>query len=252
MFENIKFDTNFKVTKNIRIENIVIFPNTDLKKIYEALTKKICGFKVVGVKHHKYQEIYFLEKDNQLIKIQIFYNKHYTPTFLKIVSSTNQKIAQDFISQFIKKHGDNKIVKAYVDGSFEPPGKIGAGIVILSNNHIEKYYKFITKYPEHRNVTGEIVAALLAFKYAKMEKIKQIEILYDYEGIKKWATGEWKTKTDITKKYKEMYNMYSKYIDIKFSKIKSHSGNKYNELADKLAKEAAKKMITKVKYDIEI
>ena len=29
-----------------------------------------------------------------------------------------------------------------------------------------------------------------------------------------------------------------KYVDIKFVKVKGHSGDKYNDLADKLAKEA--------------
>lgn len=67
-----------------------------------------------------------------------------------------------------------------------------------------------------------------------------IEINYDYEGIEKWYTGEWSTKKDCTANYAQfMHNMVRKYnLYLVFNKVKSHSGNKYNELADSLAKQA--------------
>ena len=42
-------------------------------------------------------------------------------------------------------------------------------------------------------------------------------------------------KKEETKRYKAWFDEISKEIKISFVKVKAHSGNKYNELADKLA-----------------
>ena len=53
-----------------------------------------------------------------------------------------------------------------------------------------------------------------------------------------WATGQWKTNNPLTKAYAgEMQNLSNK-ISIFFHKVAAHTGVEYNELADKLAKEA--------------
>ena len=41
-----------------------------------------------------------------------------------------------------------------------------------------------------------------------------------------------------TQSYQAFYDNISKNVDITFVKVKGHSGDKYNDLADKLAKEA--------------
>ena len=38
--------------------------------------------------------------------------------------------------------------------------------------------------------------------------------------------------------FQAYYNNIKEYVDIKFVKVKGHSGDKYNDMADKLAKEA--------------
>ncbi|MFQ9072177.1 MAG: hypothetical protein ACLR43_05120 [Faecalibacillus faecis] len=35
--------------------------------------------------------------------------------------------------------------------------------------------------------------------------MKHISIYYDYEGIEKWVTGEWKAKKEITKNILKKY-----------------------------------------------
>ena len=50
---------------------------------------------------------------------------------------------------------------------------------------------------------------------------------------------ESQTNKEGTKHYKEVYDKYSQYIKIKFTKVKGHSGDKYNDKADMLAKKAA-------------
>jgi len=251
LFENVKIEfKNFKIG-NFKIEKDKNFTNPELKKLYEEFKKILKNFRIIGIIHHQFQEIYFLEKDGNFLKVQIFYNKNFKLTTINILKATSQRILDDFISDLTRKNNEN-IIKAFIDGSFKQPNKIGAGIVIIDNENIYQFYKFTTKYPKHRNVTGEILAALLVFEYAKNEKIKKIEIFYDYNGIKMWATGEWKAKTELTKKYKKLYDYYSKFIEINFSKVKAHTGNTYNELADKLAKKTILEEKTNVKYDINL
>ncbi|MDK2839495.1 MAG: hypothetical protein PWQ83_1045 [Thermosipho sp. (in: thermotogales)] len=249
MLENVK--TEFKNLKigNFKIEKEIKFTNPELKKLYEEFKKILKDFRIIGIAHHQFQEIYFLEKDGNFLKVQIFCNKDFKPTKINILKATSQKIADDFVLNLARKNNEN-IIQAFIDGSFKQPNKIGAGVVIIDKENIYKFYKFTTKYPKHRNVTGEILSALLVFEYAKNEKIKKIEIFYDYNGIKLWATGEWKAKTELTKMYKKLYDYYSKFIEIHFSKVKAHTGNTYNELADKLAKKAILEEKTRVKYDI--
>ena len=67
-----------------------------------------------------------------------------------------------------------------------------------------------------------------------------LSIVYDYLGIEKWYKGEWKAKTPIAIEYVNYANEAKKKININFFKIESHTNNKYNDLADELAKEALK------------
>ena len=73
---------------------------------------------------------------------------------------------------------------------------------------------------------------------------KKITIFYDYEGIEKWATGEWTARKDVAIDYKKrvqrhlMLLRYEHKIEIIFTKVKAHSGEEFNEKVDRLAKSA--------------
>jgi ribonuclease HI len=85
---------------------------------------------------------------------------------------------------------------------------------------------------EMRNVAGELAAAMRAAVYA--EKHGKIAVIYhDYQGISSWVKSEWKAKNDMTKAYVEFMKKHPK---TKFVKVAGHTGNKYNEEADRLAK----------------
>ena len=89
-----------------------------------------------------------------------------------------------------------------------------------------------------RNVSGEVLGAKMAIEYAIENGFKEVTIAYDYNGIECWALGTWKRNNRITSEYNEFMQDKMKKIKVKFKKIKGHSGNKYNDLADKLAKQA--------------
>ncbi|MDU3828142.1 MAG: RNase H family protein, partial [Peptostreptococcus sp.] len=65
-----------------------------------------------------------------------------------------------------------------------------------------------------------------------------LDLYFDYNGIEKWCTGEWKTNKEGTKNYKQFYDGIKNRLRVNFYKVKAHSGVDYNELADKLAKES--------------
>ena len=136
----------------------------------------------------------------------------------------------------------NKLI-AYVDGSYDINTSIsGAGIVFLyPNGDITK--KSLSIYDEERikmrNVSGEIAAATYAIRLAMAKKYESIEIHYDYDGICKWANAIWKTNNKWTKEYKEFVEDARKSLEVTFVKEKAHSGCKYNDIADAVAKHGA-------------
>lgn len=136
---------------------------------------------------------------------------------------------------------DNKLL-AYVDGSFdEALGKYAFGCIIITPNG-ETIKEFGNgDNPESlaiRNVAGEMLGAMYAVKWAVKNGYDNIELHYDYEGIEKWAVGEWKAKNTLTQKYAAFMKEQQSIIRINFQKVKAHSGNFYNEEADRLAKKA--------------
>ena len=134
---------------------------------------------------------------------------------------------------------------AYVDGSFDVAiGKYAFGCVILKPDGEIIRESGNGDNPESlaiRNVAGEMLGAMTAVRWAIKNGYDTIELRYDYEGIEKWATGAWKAKNTLTQKYAEYMQRQQNHIRISFHKIKAHSGDYYNEEADKLAKEALRR-----------
>jgi viroplasmin and RNaseH domain-containing protein len=143
--------------------------------------------------------------------------------------------------ELLKVPAEKKLT-AYVDGSFsKDKGKYAFGCVfIFPDGHIEKMNGSFNDALglASRNVSGEMQGALHAVQFAIDQGFEAVDIYYDYAGIEMWATGQWKTNNPLTKAYAgEMQNLSNK-ISIFFHKVAAHTGVEYNELADKLAKEA--------------
>lgn len=147
---------------------------------------------------------------------------------------TNQKISQQ--SQY-----QNDTVIAYVDGSYNIATKeYSYGAVIFYQGKEEHFSKKFSN-PERasmRNVAGEIEGSMCAMNYCMEQNIPKLIIHYDYEGIERWCTGDWKANKEGTIAYRDFYKEAVKKTDIRFVKVKGHSGDKYNDLADRLAKQA--------------
>lgn len=134
---------------------------------------------------------------------------------------------------------------AYVDGSFNQRSFIyGSGMVIIVNNEVVHEQSLSGNDPilaKQRNVAGEMRAAMAAMEFAINNCMTSLVIHYDYLGIEKWVTGEWKRNNDYTKGYHEFMNkmMNDHDISVYFRKVKAHSNDRFNDRADELAKKGA-------------
>ena len=131
---------------------------------------------------------------------------------------------------------------AYVDGSYEHSLlKYAFGCVFLlpdGSVYVENGSGNDPESAKLRNVTGEMLGAMFAVRWAIKNGFSKIEIRYDYEGVEKWVTGAWKSKTELTQKYAAAMCKWSQQIQMKFTKVLAHSNVYYNEMADQLAKQA--------------
>lgn len=129
---------------------------------------------------------------------------------------------------------------AYVDGSYDHSlRKYAFGCVfILPDGRVCTEYGNGEKEQalRHRNVSGEMLGAMYAVRTAMVSGFGKVEIRYDYEGIEKWVTGQWRSKTELTGMYAGSMREWGKKIKICFTKVAAHSNVYYNELADKMAK----------------
>lgn len=150
--------------------------------------------------------------------------------------------------------GSIKLFDVYTDGSFHDTAELkdktyGA---IYVPEFDEKEWQFFTNNPIYvssRNVGGEILAAefavsLISKLYDAAIKTNpvhyEINMYYDYEGVGKWLSGEWRAKKVLTQKYKSFvsYLLSARDISLQLHHVRGHAGNIGNERVDKLACEA--------------
>jgi len=141
------------------------------------------------------------------------------------------------------------IIKIYIDGAcVGNPGPGGWAAIILLENKKKEIFGGEKSTTNNRM---ELTAAIKALEYFVELKKKEssLKIFTDSNYVKdgitiwinKWEKNNWKTSEkkdvkniDLWKKLEEL----AKHEKIEWNWIKGHSGDPYNELADKLAKKA--------------
>lgn len=131
---------------------------------------------------------------------------------------------------------------AYVDGSFEQAtGLCSYGLVMLRDG--EELFRESDAFHDPdlaamHNVAGELAGAQRAMAWALEEGEDRLTIAYDYAGIEKWCSGDWQANKAGTRAYRDFCQDAKTRLDLRFLKVKGHSGNTYNDMADALAAEA--------------
>lgn len=149
----------------------------------------------------------------------------------------------EFLPEEINSSNNTCELIAYVDGSYSKEiskDKYGSGIVLIHSDNRQEHVSLTgTEGIELNNVAGELAASMYAMQKAKNYGYKKLTIYYDYAGIANWANKQWRTKNKYSKMYVQFYeNNIKPYIKVEFIKVKSHSKNTYNDMADYLAKQA--------------
>lgn len=140
-----------------------------------------------------------------------------------------------------EKASSSKVATIYVDGSFElTTGRYAYGMVVVEDGEEVASFKEARKgeYSTMRNVAGEVLGAMKAMTYAKEHGYEKLILYFDYQGIESWALGTWKRNNALTQGYHEFYQDMKNFITVKFMKVKGHSGDRFNDRADELAKSA--------------
>lgn len=143
------------------------------------------------------------------------------------------------------------LVRFYTDGSYYDAFGVGAWAMIVCEPKCIKKYSGVCKNITNNNLELKAVNEALSFSIIK--KYKQIEILTDSsyvvnniknESYKEWNKQSWKnTKGKDIKNAKEwqifmnnVNEIKKMKCEVKFTKVKSHSSNQFNNLADREAK----------------
>ena len=134
----------------------------------------------------------------------------------------------------------------YTDGACSGnPGPGGWGAIIIDEK--ENQINISGKEKSTTNNRMELMAPIMALK--KIRKSSEIVIYTDSTylkngitiWIKNWEKNDWKSASKKPVKNKDLWVTLNKATEkrlIFWKWVKSNAGNKYNELADKLATEA--------------
>lgn len=129
-----------------------------------------------------------------------------------------------------------KSYKAYTDGSCIKGNRGGIGVVIVSEDEI--VLEFSKGYDNTTNNRMELTAIIIALMSIK-NKVESFEIISDSQWALNCAQRIWKRKKnlDLWKKYDEVFEKAQSLVNspIKFTWVKGHNKDFYNEEADSLA-----------------
>ena len=129
------------------------------------------------------------------------------------------------------------MIKIYTDGSClkNPDGPGGYAFIIIDDD-IELHHSEGCK--STTNNREEMKAVIEALKCIKINS--ECKIYTDSKLVINCASGLWKRKANLD--LWSEYDIVSKNKKISFIHVKGHSGDKYNEIVDKLAQQEARKL----------
>ena len=165
-----------------------------------------------------------------------------------VTNPNNATVSSETLNVQVEKRiailGTDEVI-AFVDGSYDVTEEKSAfGAIIFSQGgNRDTLYKAFTKqlgedFISLRNVAAELEGVKEAINWAIKYNKRKIAIYYDYEGIEKWARGEWKANKTITKDYVRFIQEKRASLEIEFVKVPAHSGVEFNEEVDVVAKNA--------------
>lgn len=129
------------------------------------------------------------------------------------------------------------MIKIYTDGAYSPSRKQGGWAFVVIKNDVKIHSEFFP-IKDTTNNRMEIEAVIESCIWAKSQNILELEIISDSMYVIGTMTLNWKKRknNDLW----ELMDEAVKGLSIKWTHVKGHNGDKYNELCDALAVEATK------------
>ncbi len=128
--------------------------------------------------------------------------------------------------------------------------KLSGGEKHTTNNRME--LKAIVRALEHLNEPREALNYRLPYNKNEMSVTIRSDSAYCVNAVKQgwihvWNNNEWKTKEGHEVKNKELWQkllelISKEHLKVTFEKVKGHSGDKYNEMVDKAAKNVIQRL----------
>lgn len=137
-------------------------------------------------------------------------------------------------------------IQLWTDGSAEPnPGLGGFGIIIIHNG-VE--YEFCGGEPHTTNNRMELSAVIIGLSYIKNPS--NVTVYSDSEYVvnpyrKNWIS-KWRKQGFKNRKNSDLWELLEHEVNrhcVEFKHVSAHSGIKYNERADLLASQGARKLM---------
>lgn len=128
-------------------------------------------------------------------------------------------------------------VKIYTDGSWSSnkPDVAGWSFLVVVGDKIV-HYQYGQAPSSSQQIGGELKAAMAGLLWASKNNVSKVNLCHDYTGVAFWAEGTWKAKKELPMKYASFVQSLMRLMTVEFVKVPAHAGDKFNELADKLAK----------------
>lgn len=147
----------------------------------------------------------------------------------------------DFFDQLNTNNANKNPYRIYTDGSMSSDGIITWAFAVINDVGIVHEASGVVPmhtYDESRNVAGEVYAVCQALDWADKNHHVNVAIYHDYNGISKWATGEWRALKPISKYLQHQLSLHE-HLNITWVKVDAHSGDVGNELVDALCTSAS-------------
>lgn len=197
----------------------------------KAQTEGVSGAKYKSFPSLEEAERYMLEPNND-----------------NLDAETTTSLSKDDLNSQVEKAiaalGEDESI-AFVDGSYDVTQEKSAfGAILFSHgDNRDVLYKAFTKqlgeeFIACRSVAAELEAVKESINWALQYGKSKILIYYDYAGIENWANGQWKANNAIAKEYVRFIQEKSALLQIEFIKVPAHSGVKFNEEVDAVARNA--------------
>ena len=128
-------------------------------------------------------------------------------------------------------------INIFTDGSsLGNPGPAGAAAILLTDGYPRKI--IARPLGKRTNNQAELVAVLISLRTLKNPAKAMVHLFTDSQLIKGFLVDNWKPKTNIDL-VKAIRDLTKTLGGLEVIKVKGHSGDELNELADSLARKEA-------------